>query len=299
MIESLLFLVASISFLAFLCLAFLITGTRHESLDAIDAASGTMRAAVLAGTLGWTCMVLLLFTELPYYFSINNFFYPVMAALAVPFLYITAKYLLKGDGRMVRLTIAASVAFLIYTPFEYIPSLGNWLIAAVVGQVFFLLGALGHPALLSAWNIIARNGLRVEIILACTGIQSIAILLGVTAAVPTTARQKVLAFFLIVPTIYILNLMRNAFVIMAYADQWFPYLPEIAGNGEFGYESFFWAHNVIAESLALVILILIAYGLFRLIPALGTYAESLYQFYYGEVRKAFCKDTGSAALPKG
>ena len=76
--------------------------------------------------------------------------------------------------------------------------------------------------------------LPVEIILACTGIQSIAIMLGVAAAVPTTLREKACAFLLVAPTIYILNLFRNVFVIMAYTGQWFPYFPDIAGNGEIG-----------------------------------------------------------------
>jgi archaeosortase A (PGF-CTERM-specific) len=115
-------------------------------------------------------------------------------------------------------------------------------------------------------------------------------MLGVAAAVPTTTKQKVLAFLIVAPTIYFLNLLRNAFVIMAYTEQWFPYWPEIAGNGETGYESFFWAHNVIAELTALVILVMIAYGLFTIIPELGNYADDLYQMYAGEVRKAFYKD---------
>jgi len=96
----------------------------------------------------------------------------------------------------------------------------------------------------------------------------------------------------VVPTIYILNLFRNVFVIMAYTGQWFPYYPDIAGNGEIGYESFFWAHNVIAEMLALVFLILIAYGLFVLIPRLGTFAEELYQLYYGEIIREFGRNKG-------
>ena len=82
---------------------------------------------------------------------------------------------------------------------------------------------------------------------------------GSPRRLPTTLRQKVYAFLLVAPTIYILNLFRNVFVIMAYTGQWFPYYPDIAGNGEVGYESFFWAHNGIAELLALVILIIIAY----------------------------------------
>ena len=40
---------------------------------------------------GWVFIVLSLFAELPYYFSINNFLYPLMAALSVPFLWITVK----------------------------------------------------------------------------------------------------------------------------------------------------------------------------------------------------------------
>lgn len=242
-----------------------------------------------AAIVGWTFIVLFLFAELPYYFSINNFMYPVMAALSVPFLYITVKHLLWDDRRVIHLSLAAAVAFLIYAPFEYIPMLGNWLISVVIGQIVITLDTLGHAVTLTDWNIIARNGLRVEIILACTGIQSIAIMLGVAAAVPTTVRQKVLAFILVAPTIYILNLLRNVFVIMAYTEQWFPYFPDIAGNGEFGYESFFWAHNVIAELLALVLLVAIAYGLFRIIPNLGDFADDLYQLYYGEVRAMFGK----------
>jgi len=255
-------------------LAFLIPG-RHRKYAAI---------------IGWIFIVLFLFAELPYYFSINNFFYPVIAALSVPFLYITIKYLLTEDYRFMQLSRAAAVAFLIYAPFEYLPALGNGLIDIVVGQVVWLLNAFNYPVSLAAWNIITRNGFRVEIILACTGIQSIAIMLGVAAAVPTTLRQKLYAFLLVVPTIYILNLLRNVFVIISYTQQIFPYYPEIASNGEIGYESFFWAHNVIAELVALILLVLIAYGLFTIIPKLGSFAEELYQLFTGEIKKEFGRD---------
>ena len=255
-------------------LAFLVPG-RHRKYAAI---------------LGWTFIILFLFTELPYYFSINNFLYPIIAALSVPFLYMTAKYLLVEDIRVMHLSRAAAVAFLIYAPFEYLPVLGNWLIDIVVGQIVWLLSVLQYPVSLADWNIIIRHGFRVEIILACTGIQSIAIMLGVAAAVPSNFRQKMLAFLLVAPTIYILNLFRNVFVIISYTDQLFPYLPEIASNGEIGYESFFWAHNVIAEMLALIILVLIAYGLFTIMPKLGSFADDLYQLYYGEIKKGFGRD---------
>ena len=247
-----------------------------------------------AACIGWIFIVLTLFAALPSFFSENNFMYPIIAALSVPFLVITIKYLLAEDTRAISLSRAAAVAFLIYAPFGFdqVPlfaALGNGLIALVVSQIVWILDLIQFPVTMDSWNIIMHNSYRVEIILGCTGIQSIAILLGVAAVVPTTVRQKVLAFLLIAPTIYFLNLLRNVFVIMAYTDQWFPYYPDIAGNGEMGYESFFWAHNVIAEITALIVLVFIAYGLFRLIPSLGQFADEVYQLYYGEVRKAFDK----------
>jgi archaeosortase A (PGF-CTERM-specific) len=239
-----------------------------------------------AAVLGWTGLVLFLFSEIPYYLEINNLLYPAIAALSVPFLFITAKNLLKGEVLVEQLSRAAAVAFLIYAPFAFTP-LGDWLISVVVGQTLWVLQAIGHPAGQAAWNMVEKNGFRVEIILACTGIQAIAIMLGVVAAVPTTTRQKILSFILVAPTIYLLNLARNAAVITAYTEQWFPFLPGIAGNGELGYESFFWAHNIIAEGLALLLLIVIAYGLFRVIPGLAVFATRLVELYARDVRFAF------------
>ena len=228
-------------------------------------------------------MVLFLIAEIPDYLSQNNILYPTLAVLALPFLYITSRRLLREDKSILALSRASAVAFLIYAPFAYLPPLGTFLIEIVTGQILFLVNAVARPATLLAWNLIGRNSFRIEIILACTGIQSMAIMLGVAGAVPTTIRQKAAAFLMVVPTIYILNLLRNVFVIIAYTDQWFPYLPAIASNGEWGYESFFWAHNVLAEGGALIALIAIAYGLFILIPDLGVWAGDLYSIYSEDI----------------
>lgn len=242
-----------------------------------------------AAVLGWTCIVLFLFAEVPYYLSINNLLYPVMAVLSVPFLVITARHLMAGETLVLQLSTAAAVGFLIYAPFAYTP-LGGWLISVVVGQTMWMLNLSGYPALQLDWNMISRNNFRVEIILACTGIQAIAIMLGVVSAVKTTLHQKALSFLLVVPTIYLLNLARNTAVIIAYTEQWFPFLPDIVGNGEFGYESFFWAHNIIAEGLALLLLIGIAWGLFCIIPALAEFATGLVQLYWQDIRRAAGRD---------
>ncbi len=251
-----------------------------------------------AAIVGWTGMVLYLFAEVPYYLSINNFLYPLLAILSVPFLFITGQLLLKSEIRVMQLSTAAAVAFLIYSPFEFIPALGDWLISVVVEQVFYVLNSLHYNTLLVAWDMFQRYGFRIQIILACTGIQGIAIMLGVACAVPSDWRQKLYSFLLVVPTIYLLNIVRNAAVIIAYSEQWFPYLPEIAGNGEIGYESFFWAHNVIAEGLALVLLIGIAYGLFRINPGLAEFARDLIDQYYRAVYRLAGR-TPPASPPRG
>jgi len=245
---------------------------------------------------GWASIVGYLFLELPYYFSLNNFMYPAIAVLSIPFLYITAKYLLRDDPRVMQISTIAAVAFLVYAPFGYMPALGNWLIAAVADQTSAVLAAVGYPVTFQDWNLMERNGFQTEIILACTGIQSIAIMLGVAWGVRSTARQKIAGFLLVFPTIYISNIIRNVFVVTAYTEQWFPYLPEIAGNGEFGYESFFWAHNVMAELGALVFLVILAYALFMIVPELGTLADSLYRLYRSEVEQIIRRKTKESGL---
>lgn len=251
-----------------------------------------------AGIAGWTGMVAFLATQLPEFFAENNFVYPIMTIAAIPFLIITARQLWQKREPVMQLTRGAAIAFVLYAPFEYIRPVGNWLIAHVVDEVSAILDWIQFPYTMFDWNIFINHGFRVEIILACTGIQSIAIMLGVAGAVKSTWTQKGLAFLLIAPVIYVLNLLRNVFVIMAYTDQWFPYLPIIASNGEFGYESFFWAHNVICELLALGVLVVIAFALFKLIPALGVLADDLFTIYWGEIRRVLGRDTESAGRPR-
>ncbi|MCL2459778.1 MAG: archaeosortase A [Euryarchaeota archaeon] len=235
--------------------------------------------------IAWISMILLLISEIPAWLADQNYVYPTVAILSILFLVITLRILFGIDEHkkefIFQLTRAAGIAFIIYAPFAFYEPLGNWLIAQVVHQTSALLTLLGHPTELFLWNTFRGNGYRVEIILACTGIQAIAIMLGVAYSVKTTLKQKIISFLMIVPPIYLLNLFRNAGVVTAYTEQWFPYFQEYIG-GERGFASFFWAHNVIAEALAFLFLFVLAYGLFRLIPTLADFAVDLLQMYKEE-----------------
>jgi archaeosortase A (PGF-CTERM-specific) len=249
----------------------------------ISQVSGAYRRYTAA--VAWITMIIVFLAGVPAWIEESNILYPVMAVLSIPFLIITLRLIHGNVPEVMQLTRAAAVAWIIYAPFAFIAPVGDLLISLVVSQTAWLLDLLGYHADLVLWSTLQRSMFRVEIILACTGIQAIAIMLGVASAVPTTMRQKIGAFLLVAPTIYILNLFRNAGVIVAYTDQWFSSFPDISGSTEIGYSSFFWAHNIAAEGLALVLLIGIAYALFRMIPALGDFAVRLVDLYEDEVRK--------------
>jgi archaeosortase A len=241
--------------------------------------------------LAWVSIVCVLISGVPAWIEETNLLYPVMAVLSIPFLWATIRMLFRDQVVVYQLTRAAGVSFLIYAPFAFYEPLGNLLISVVVHQTGLFLNFFRFPFDQVLWNTLQHGHFRVEIILACTGIQAIAIMLGVAAAVPTTWRQKVLAFLLIAPPIYILNLFRNTGVVIAYTEQWFAALPDPSGSLEPGYASFFWAHNIIAEGLALVFLIILAYELFRLIPTLADFAADLIDAYRLEIMSIAGKGT--------
>jgi len=239
---------------------------------------------------GWISMLLFLLTNLPYYFSISNFLYPLIFIVSIPFVYITVRGLFRGDDGPLRLSYGAAVAFVIWAPFSYIQPLNQWLISTVASQTYVVLSMLGYPVDLLSWSMIGNSHYIIEIILDCTGIQAISIMLGLVAIGHATVRQRACGVILVIPSIYILNLLRNSFVIMAYTGQWFDFGAELIGNGETGFESFFWSHNVICEGLALIVLIIIAWGVFRIIPGTWDEIEELIGYYTGEVRRIAGKD---------
>jgi archaeosortase A (PGF-CTERM-specific) len=251
---------------------------------------------------GWTILVLSLLTEVPEYLSLDNLLYPLIAVLSVPFLAITIHNLLRDEPITLQLSNAAAIATLIYVPFTFIPVLRDLLIGTVVNETVWLLHVLGHHAQLEGWNIIIRNGFATEIILACTGITAIAIMLGVTAgSEKLSLRHGILALLIVVPTIYVLNILRVVVVFIAWSDQWFSFLPDPSGGTSgfgTGYASFFWAHNVFAEMLSLFVLVAIAYALFRVVPGLAEFARDLIGLYLHEVRTIAGRLRAISGIPK-
>jgi archaeosortase A (PGF-CTERM-specific) len=236
-----------------------------------------------AAVAGWIGIVLNLCSELPGFFSEGNFLYPVLSLLSLPFLVITIGCLLSEDQVVLQLSRIAAIATVIWVPFALVPALGNTLISLVVMFSFAIITALGHSPRMLAWDVIFENGFANQIILGCTGIMAIAIMAGVVLSEKgLSIRQAVIALLISIISIFVLNLFRVAVVFIAVSDKWFSAFPDPTGTGD---ANFFWAHNVCAEGLALLFLIVLAEVLVWIIPSLGVFVRALGGVYLGRLRK--------------
>lgn len=254
-------LLVTAAFVAFL--AFLAAG-RYRTLPAIA---------------GWGCIILNLWSEVPALFVEDNFLYPLLALLALPFLAITIERLIREDPIVLQLTRTAAIAAIVYTPFTLVSFLHDALVAFVVTLAFALITFLGHHPIIVSWDVIAENGFYNQIILGCTGIMAIAMMLGLVFGERSlTRRQAVLGFLFVVFPIFILNLLRVVVIFIAISDTWFAGFPDPTGTGD---PNFFWSHNVFAEGLAILFLLILVLALARVIPRLNTFARDLWSVYLG------------------
>ncbi len=215
-----------------------------------------------------------------FFFVEHNIMYTVLCILSVP-LTLYAAFLMIKDQRESLMVITKSVAIssIFYFPFAYFPWLGDWIMGVTAMITVSVLHALGENAVLNG-NIITFKGQAVEIILACTAIQSMAIFVGVVGCIKASWDRIAKAFLISVPVIYLLNIVRNVFVISAYGNQWFQIMPDtiVSWTGEpAGYASFFWAHNVFAETGSLIALVVISYAVISLLPETLVYLQDIFK----------------------
>ncbi len=214
------------------------------------------------GSLGWVIFAMATIIK-GIEFTSSDYFNTVLFIFGGIFFLLFAKSLLQRNSRThLEITSFSVVACAIYFPFVFLESLGDSLIEVTAYLTWVLGNFLGFPILLNGKTLELENSM-VEIILACTAIESISLFTGATLAINAELSRKIKAFFVSVPTIYLLNLFRNVFVVVSYAYYWF------------GENSFYIAHHVISKILALISLMVLAYLVFRIIPELAELIYSL------------------------
>lgn len=114
----------------------------------------------------------------------------------------------------------------------------------------------------------------------CTGILAIAVVTGIIAGVPhAPVLQRVAVIVSLAVSLFVLNIVRVAGVFIAVSGRWFDGLPDPPGTGD---ANFFWAHNVVAEILAVVFLLALTVALCRVLPGLRGYLREIVLLYARE-----------------
>ncbi|MHC1602694.1 MAG: archaeosortase A [Methermicoccaceae archaeon] len=222
---------------------------------------------MLIGAVGWWVFSLHWLLQPPHYVAIADW-YNVGVTLGAAVLCALLGYLMvehyRGHTRLsqstlLTLTAACAIGGVAYFPFAQLELLQTALEGMVAYQTVWLIAVLGHTATLVPPCNIEIQGFEIEIVLACTAIESMALFTGLILAVDAPVMRKLRALLISVPVIYLLNLFRNAFVCIATGYLWFSPDP---------YESFYIAHAVLAKVGSTLALIVIAYGVLKVLPEL-------------------------------
>jgi archaeosortase A (PGF-CTERM-specific) len=228
-------------------------------------ASALTRKSLIAVP-GWAIFGFFWLGQPGHYLALEDYFNAALAlAAALLSLYMAWMVLCKGFSSQACFwaSYAAAICGIVYFPFAEVEPLRTALIGFTTLITAETLQFFSVPVVMQSWNTLALDGRSVEIILACTAIESIALFAGVILSVqaPFGRRLAALAFSTI--AIYGLNIVRNGFVLMAYGWDWF------------GGDSFNIAHNVVAKAGSIIALLAISYFVFLLLPELLSVIDEL------------------------
>lgn len=209
-------------------------------------------------------------------------------------------YLLAG-GRDSLFTLSRAVAFmgLFYMPLVAVPVVRQTLIETVTDQTGVVLNAIGiTPQVADGLYV---DGLRIAekshayestfvyyvggeplthtILIACTGIGSMAIIAGLVAAVDAPLKRKFQALAITLPVIYVLNIARNVFISTSMGEQLFQVFPGLISS-VFALEntvmvSYIVADRVISQSLSVVVLVGILWLVVQRVPEVLTVVDDV------------------------
>jgi len=264
----------------------------------------TARPIAAAAWVGFGLFWLNLFPA--FAFEHQSFVEGLLSLAAFPACLYVAKHLYAGRDTLFVLSRAVAVMGLIYLPFETIPAFTvagttfpaprQFLIEYVTVLTGDIISLFGYsPALIESsegymatyqWILDDGHRYNVSIVLACTGLGSIAIFGGLIAAVRAPLGRKLRGLAVAVPTIFVLNVFRTAFISIASGTQLMHWFPEAVlfmfGETNPYRVSFLVSDRIISQLLAVVALVGITYLVARQLPELLTVLEDILYVLTGE-----------------
>ncbi|WP_435126824.1 archaeosortase A [Halobaculum sp. D14] len=260
----------------------------------VDPARATTAAA-------WALFAAFWLVLFPHFaFTQKSYVEGVLALAAVPACLYAGWLLWNGRDSLFVLSRAVAAMGLVYLPFETIPSFTvagvhvpapkRVLILTVTEQTGFVIRLLGyHPervegpvlGYMNAYQFTTAGGhkLLFEILLACTGLGSMAIFVGLIAAVRAPLARKLRALAVSIPVIWALNLVRTTFIGVTFGNQYLQvFVDEVLflfGSDNVYKVSYFVADRILSQVLAVVALVGITYLVVRELPELLTVVEDV------------------------
>lgn len=266
------------------------TGTILERFDRERA------RAVFSGS--WLLFGLFWFTLIHHFVFVQKSIVEGIGVIAaVPISLYVAVLLFRGRDSLFVASRAIAAMGLIFLPLESIPVFRRTLIETVTAQTAFLIDALGYdPTVVGGLTIegqqIAAKSrpywstfvfyheeepITYTILLACTGLGSMAVIGGLIAAVEAPLGRKVRGALVSIPVIYGLNLVRNVFIAVGFGTQRFHVFPDLVmrvfATDDPVMVSYFVADRIIAQSASVVAMLAITWLVVRELPEVLTILE--------------------------
>ena len=274
-----------------------------------DLRSRSLARRVTVGA--WALFAVFWLVQAPHFaFDQKSAIEGVGSLIAVPVSAYVGYLLWGGRDSLLTLSRAVAVMGLVFMPFEMIDPLRRWLVETVTVQTEFLIRAVGSSPEVIPGSRVCKEGsvtngqftcaetypgyrntflyhtdgqrITYTILIACTGVGSMAIFAGLVAAVRAPLNRKLRALAVSLPIIYALNLVRNVFIGVSFGEMRMQVAPELVAS-VFGFSlaqdpalvSYYVADKILAQSASVVALVAITYLVVRELPEVLSVVEDL------------------------
>ncbi|MFD1512435.1 archaeosortase A [Halomarina rubra] len=271
-------------------LAWLVVGTFLTAavLDVADRAQARPLAVV-----GWVLFALFWLTLVHHFVVVQKSIVEGLGVVvAVPACLYAGYLLARGRESLMVLSRAVGVMGLVFFPVQSIDPLREFLIETVTHQTEFAMGLVGQTAP-ADFSVVSgttaeppqpdyRNTfefyqgdhrITYTILIACTGLGSMAIFAGAILAVRAPIDRKLRALAVSIPVIYLLNVVRNVFIGLSFGQsrlQVFPGLVmDLFGTNDPYMVSYYVADRILAQFGSVLALVAITWFVVRELPEIA------------------------------
>lgn len=254
----------------------------------------------------------------PWFVTDDSFVRGAGAVIAAPLSLVAARETWKDRTALILLTRAIVVMGFVYAPFLVIDPLREQLILLVTDHTAWAMSVIGYDPPVVTELSEARpyvpegatpdmgreidgkehpyentfvffhgNGtITYTIILACTGIGSMSVVIGLVAAVNASLRRKLRAIALAVGIIYVLNIVRNVFIGINFGHQNMQFATDTIMwlfmlDNELRV-SYIWADRILAQLGSVVAMLFIFWLVIREVPEVMEPVEEVLFLLTGE-----------------